>query len=76
MLRLLKRIDEGMGRREDIDLLANVADNIEGNTICALGDAAALPVKGTVKKFRKEFEARINEENLNLSPKNIVHALR
>lgn len=76
MLRLLKRIDEGNGRHEDIDLLVNVANNIDGNTICALGEAAAWPVKWTVKKFRKEFEAKIKNENLTLPPKNIVHALR
>ena len=76
MLRILKRIDEGKGRPEDIDLLVNVADNIDGNTICALGEAAAWPVKWTVKKFRKEFEAKIKDENLRIPPKNIVHALR
>lgn len=76
MLRILKRIDEGNGRPEDIDLLVNVADNIDGNTICALGEAAAWPVKWTVKKFRKEFEAKIKDENLRIPPKNIVHALR
>jgi NADH-quinone oxidoreductase subunit F len=76
MLRLLKRIDEGMGRNEDIDLLVSVAENIEGNTICALGDAAALPVKGTVKKFRKDLEAKIKNDSINLPPLNKVHALR
>ena len=76
MLRILKRIDEGNGRPEDIDMLVNVANNIDGNTICALGEAAAWPVKWTVKKFRKEFEAKFKNENLELAPKNIVHALR
>jgi len=76
MLRLLKRIDEGTGRKEDIDLLVSVAENIEGNTICALGDAAALPVKGTVKKFRKDFEVKIKNDSIDLPPLNKVHALR
>ena len=45
---------------EDLDLLVDVADNIEGNTICALGDAAAWPVQSFVKKFRDEFEAHVD----------------
>ena len=76
MLRVLKRIDAGQGRKEDLDLLINVAENIEGNTICALGDAAAWPVKWTVRKFRKEFEAKIPKEEVELIPKNKVHSLR
>lgn len=76
MHRVLRRIDEGKGRMEDLDLLVSVAENIEGNTICALGEAAAWPVKWTVKKFRKEFEAKILEKNIELLPKNKVHSLR
>ncbi|MBS4028618.1 MAG: NADH-quinone oxidoreductase subunit NuoF [Ignavibacteriales bacterium] len=44
---------------EDIDLLLDVANNIEGNTICALGDAAAWPVQSVIKKFRSEFEKHV-----------------
>ncbi len=47
----------------DIDLLVDVANNIEGNTICALGDAAAWPVQSFVKKFRHELETRIRTES-------------
>ena len=54
--RTLKRIVAGQGRREDIDMLVAVANNIEGHTICALGDAAAWPVQSFVKHFRHEFE--------------------
>ena len=54
--RALKRIVAGHGRREDIDMLVSVANNIEGHTICALGDAAAWPVQSFVKHFRHEFE--------------------
>ena len=54
--RTLKRIVAGQGRREDIDMLVSVANNIEGHTICALGDAAAWPVQSFVKHFRHEFE--------------------
>ena len=54
--RTLKRIVAGQGRSEDIDMLVAVANNIEGHTICALGDAAAWPVQSFVKHFRDEFE--------------------
>ena len=43
----------------DLDLLNSVADNIQGRTICALGDAAAMPVRAMIKHFRHEFEAKI-----------------
>ncbi|MBI5404431.1 MAG: NADH-quinone oxidoreductase subunit NuoF [Ignavibacteriae bacterium] len=76
MMRVLKRIDEGKGRMSDLDLLIEVAQNIEGNTICALGDAAAWPVKWTIKKFRKEFEAKIPEVEEKSVPLNKVHSLR
>jgi NADH-quinone oxidoreductase subunit F len=76
MLKVLKRIDEGNGREEDLDMLINIAENIEGNTICALGDAAAWPVKWTIRKFRKEFEAKIKKEKIEIPVLNKVHALR
>jgi len=76
LYRILKRIDEGQGRQEDLDLLIDVAENIEGNTICALGDAAAWPVKWTVRKFRKDFENKISPQKIKLPPKNYVHSLR
>ncbi|HOM13786.1 MAG TPA: NADH-quinone oxidoreductase subunit NuoF [Rubrivivax sp.] len=53
--RLVDRIEHGRGRMEDIDVLDSVADNIMGRTICALGDAAAMPVRGMIKHFRDEF---------------------
>ena len=53
--RLVDRIEHGQGRMEDIDVLDSVADNIMGRTICALGDAAAMPVRGMIKHFRDEF---------------------
>eukprot|EP01036_Dinobryon_divergens_P061506 gene61506-biopygen5988 len=53
--RMVQRIHEGEGRMEDIELLNNVADNIQGRTICALGDAAAMPVRAMIKHFRPEF---------------------
>ncbi len=55
LYRLVERIAHGKGRPEDIDLLNSVADNIQGRTICALGDAAAMPVRAMIKHFRDEF---------------------
>jgi NADH-quinone oxidoreductase subunit F len=54
--RTLKRILAGQGRRADIDMLVDVANKIEGHTICALGDAAAWPVQSFIRHFRHEFE--------------------
>src|SRR5690349_9589081 len=58
--RMIKRIMAGQGRREDIDLLVQVANKIEGHTICGLGDAAAWPVQSFVKHFRHEFEYMVD----------------
>jgi NADH-quinone oxidoreductase subunit F len=55
MYRMIERIAHGQGRIEDIELLNSVADNIQGRTICALGDAAAMPVRAMIKHFRDEF---------------------
>ncbi len=57
--KILKRFEKGEGREGDIDLLMDIANNIEGNTICALGDAAAWPVQSMIRRFRDEFEKRI-----------------
>lgn len=59
--KILKRILRGEGRLSDLELLIQVADNMKGRTICALSDAAALPVLSFVTKFRSEFEAYIKE---------------
>ncbi|MHB1198359.1 MAG: NADH-quinone oxidoreductase subunit NuoF [Polaromonas sp.] len=59
MWRVIERIHNGQGRPSDLDLLNSVADNIQGHTICALGDAAAMPVRAMIKHFRHEFEAMI-----------------
>jgi NADH-quinone oxidoreductase subunit F len=55
LYRVVHRIETGQGRMDDLALLDNVSDNIAGRTICALGDAAALPVKSFLKHFRDEF---------------------
>ncbi|MCG6985805.1 MAG: NADH-quinone oxidoreductase subunit F, partial [Thiocapsa sp.] len=54
--RVLRRILEGQGRPVDLDLLDSVAGRIGGRTICALGDAAAMPVQSFLKHYRHEFE--------------------
>ncbi|MES2480439.1 MAG: NADH-quinone oxidoreductase subunit NuoF [Pseudomonadota bacterium] len=59
MWRVIERIQHGHGKPSDLDLLNSVADNIQGRTICALGDAAAMPVRAMIKHFRHEFEAKI-----------------
>ena len=61
--RLVDRIEHGKGRAEDLDLLDSVADNIKGRTICALGDAAAMPVQGMLKHFRDEFEYHVEHKS-------------
>lgn len=55
LYRMLCRIIEGKGQQEDIDKLDDVATKIEGRTICALGDAAAMPVHSFIKHYREEF---------------------
>jgi NADH-quinone oxidoreductase subunit F len=62
LYRMVHRIEHGQGRPDDLDTLDNVASNIAGRTICALGDAAALPVKSFIKHFRSEFEYHIEHK--------------
>jgi NADH-quinone oxidoreductase subunit F len=59
MNRMLKRMLAGEGRKQDLDMLVDVANKIEGHTICAFGDAAAWPVQSFMKHFRHEFEYMI-----------------
>jgi NADH-quinone oxidoreductase subunit F len=68
MYRVIRRIENGEGRPEDLDLLLNVADNIQGRTICALGDAAAMPVRAFVKTYRAEFEHHIRHKRCTVKP--------
>ncbi len=60
LYRVVHRIETGEGRQEDLDLLDDVASRIQGRTICALGDAAAMPVAGMLKHFRDEFQYHID----------------
>jgi NADH-quinone oxidoreductase subunit F len=62
LYRMVDRIEHGKGKAEDLDLLNNVADNIQGRTICALGDAAAMPVRAFIKYYRDEFQHHIDHK--------------
>ena len=63
LYRMVDRIEHGRGKAEDLDLLNDVADNIQGRTICALGDAAAMPVRAFIKHYRAEFEHHIEHKS-------------
>ncbi|MEI8135006.1 MAG: NADH-quinone oxidoreductase subunit NuoF [bacterium] len=77
LLKILKRINAGEGSGSDVELLEDVAKNIEGRTICALGEAAAWPVKFMVQRFPEEFAAKVSDaNNTNRQSKNQVHSLR
>ena len=60
--RMVDRIEHGHGRESDLDMLNSISDNIQGRTICALGDAAAMPVRAMIKHFRAEFEHHITHK--------------
>jgi NADH-quinone oxidoreductase subunit F len=70
LYRVVKRIEAGKGRPEDLDLLDDIADKISGKTICALGDAAAGPVAGMLKHFREEFQYHIDHKKCMVGPVN------
>ncbi|AUL46616.1 NADH oxidoreductase (quinone) subunit F [Bordetella trematum] len=63
LYRMVHRIENGQGRPEDLDMLDTVAGNIMGRTICALGDAAAMPVRSFIKHFRDEFAHHIEHKS-------------
>jgi len=77
MEKILHNFESSEATLEDIDLLLDVANNIEGNTICALGDAAAWPVQSVIKKFRGEFERRVRKSpkvSSSIKPPHLVFA--
>ena len=61
MYRVMKRLETGDAAVEEIDMLQQVTKQVEGHTICALGDAAAWPIQGLIRHFRPELERRIAE---------------
>ncbi len=68
LYRVVHRIEHGEGRPEDLDQLNRVTDNIMGRTICALGDAASLPVRSFINHFRSEFEYHIENKRCLVDP--------
>ena len=65
MMRVMERMVEGRAQKREIDMLFEVTKQIEGHTICALGDAAAWPVQGLIRNFRHVIEERIDELHAN-----------
>ncbi|WP_298305013.1 NADH-quinone oxidoreductase subunit NuoF [uncultured Erythrobacter sp.] len=63
MWRMMERLRTGDAEIEEIDMLQEVTKQVEGHTICALGDAAAWPIQGLIRHFRPELERRIEEHN-------------
>ncbi len=68
LYRMVDRIEHGKGRPEDLDMLDNVAQNVQGRTICALGDAAAMPVRAFLKHYRDEFQHHIDHKKCLVAP--------
>ena len=58
--RIVRRIEAGGGRQEDIDLMVDVCNNIDGKSLCALGEAAAWPIRSSVQQFTHEFQAHVD----------------
>ncbi len=75
MEKVIQRILKGEGSTSDLDLLISIATNIEGNTVCALGEAAAWPVRFMINRFRDYFEKRVSNK-INLPVMNKVHSMR
>lgn len=73
LYQIVHRIENGLGRADDLDLLSSVTTNIMGRTICALGDAASMPVQSFIKHFRDEFAYHIEHKTC-LVPKDIQRA--
>lgn len=73
LARLVHRIEHGHGTMQDLDILDSTADKIMGKTICALGDAAAMPVRSFIKHFRAEFEHHITHRNCLVEALNGFH---
>ena len=59
MMRIMERLVKGDASVDEIDMLIEITKQVEGHTICALGDAAAWPIQGLIRHFRNEVEDRI-----------------
>ena len=62
MMRVMERLVNGDADPSEIDMLLDVTKQVEGHTICALGDAAAWPIQGLIKNFRDEIEDRLKKQ--------------
>ena len=74
MMRVMERLVKGDAELEEIDLLLDVTKQVEGHTICALGDAAAWPIQGLIRHFRNEIEDRVqaSKNSKNIFSKSIA----
>jgi NADH-quinone oxidoreductase subunit F len=75
MWRVLERMARGRAEKREIDMLLDVSYQIEGHTICALGDAAAWPVQGLIRHFRSAIEQRIDQYSANPDPEGAVRRM-
>ncbi len=75
MMRVMERMVEGRAQKREIDMLLDVTKQIEGHTICALGDAAAWPIQGLIKNFRPVIEARIDAYSYNSDAEGAVPSI-
>ena len=64
MMRIMERLVAGQASVDEIDMLIDITKQVEGHTICALGDAAAWPIQGLIRHFRSEVEDRIMTHSL------------
>jgi NADH-quinone oxidoreductase subunit F len=62
MMRVMERLVNGNADPSEIDMLLDVTKQVEGHTICALGDAAAWPIQGLIRNFREEIEDRLKRQ--------------
>ena len=62
MMRVMERLVSGDAEPSEVDMLLDVSKQVEGHTICALGDAAAWPIQGLIRHFRNDIEERINSK--------------
>ena len=74
MWRVISRMAEGRAQKREIDMLLEVTTQIEGHTICALGDAAAWPIQGLIRHMRPEIEKRIDRYSANPAPEPMLMA--
>ena len=69
MMRVMERLVHGNAEKDEIDMLFDVTKQVEGHTICALGDAAAWPIQGLIRNFRDEIEERILNRDIAIGSK-------